>query len=570
MSAPRTSGHTGDDQATHTRRSVLAGGVAGALGATVLAPVGADAQETRDDRYVWRTNVPLNVADFPREGNPLETHDGPRIQRAINQAQGTGGGGVVYFPPGDYEVNSALVIAPGVPLRLEGAGQVLGPLSASARPVRLRRGSGSDPIIRVGSDSSNAFVSSHSLEICNIMFRGTGSGGLLADFTACNPLNLHNVTFASGDGIRLRQVFNSNASSLYFHGCGNASVPTVLFDALPMDQGGCATVHWTNVEWENNQGIDLMLDGYHSDPPAATIHAPTVDVRITNWKSEGGSGGPHVKLGYAQSVVLDNGSISFHGRGTSAAIEVEHFYGGTNAANKIPCLEIGYSGGDTPDYAIKVKNGKLDIGQLNVTAATAGPTKAAISVDSGANADALKVAQVRTNMGKVLEDARSRAIYKDGIEVVPKVLAYHSQGQTVASGYHAVQFDSDGPDAGTATEQHVGSGQDNTKLTCKVAGFYAIEGHVELAASSAGTLRAAAILRTVPGSPPTVTTIGGWAKSTPLNGTTTVNLAVSATHQLGVGDYVELWVYHDVGAGLTVSHLAGSFSPHLSMVYLSP
>lgn len=556
MSHPTAPAPAGEDSRVRTRRAVLAGGVAGAIGATVLGASAADAQDPPDPRYVLRDRMPINVKDQTAGGSD----DTTQVQNAIDAAA-AGGGGTVYFPPGDYVVNGGLVIPPTVPIRLLGAGMVLGPLSTSNRPTRLVRNSGSNPIVRAGSDTSDAFdpAKSFSLEISDMQLRASTSGRT-ADFTSCNPVNLHNVSIGGGDGVRLRQVFNSNGSGLYFHGMGTSTSPAVLFDALPTVQGGCATFHWTDVEFEGNGGIDLMMDGYTS----GTTNAPTVDVRITNWKAEGGSGGPHVKLGYAQGITLDDGAVSFHGRGSTPALVVDHPYATSSITTKLPCLEIVYSGSDAPQDAIQIVKGGLDVGMLNVLRAPSGPTRSAIRVESGANADALRCGQLRQNVGSAISDARSSAQYTDGVEVKPKLRAYRNTAQAITSGvFTAVAFNgADKTDAGTATEQHSTS-TNNTRLTCRAAGFYALVGEVELGASAGGTQRAAAILLNG------TTAIGGWAKSPPLGAGLTVNLAVSTMYQLAVGDYVELFVYHDAGVALNVNSPAGTYSPELSMAYLT-
>jgi hypothetical protein len=555
VTEPRRPAGDGD---ARTRRAILAGGAAAAAG---LRPPAAAAQlPMLDPAYVLRDRMPVNVKDVGAAGNGKQ-NDAPAVQAAIDRL-GAEGGGTLFFPPGDYVINGGLTMPLTSPIRLAGAGAILGPLSGSNRPTRLIRTAGSAPIVSAGSDASRIAMAGYSVEVCDMHVRGgfPGTSGRIADFAACNPLNLYNVNFAGGDGVRLRQVYNSNGSGLYFHGMGTPERPALLFDALPVEQGGCATIHWTNVEWEGNTGIDVMFDGHHS----GGVNAPTVDVRITNWKCEGGANGPHVKLAYAQSITLDVGYISFHGRGGSPAVLVDHVSGGTSASNKLPTLEINYSGTDAPQDAIQILAGTLDIGQLNVVAAPSGPKRAAVRVESGAAPDALKLGQVRTNFGTVLSDARPRAQYANPAEVAPKVRAYSDVAVQVASGVAtAVALRAERFDAGTAGEQH--SPGVATRLTCRVPGLYAIHGAVEFAAAPGGSQRAACIRLNG------TTIVGGWTKCPPLGATSTVGLTPSTLQQLAAGDYVELVVLQDSGAPLAVlSPPNASASPELSMAYLSP
>ncbi|MFL5780627.1 MAG: glycosyl hydrolase family 28-related protein [Thermoleophilaceae bacterium] len=549
----------GDGDA-RTRRSVLAGGVAGAAAAAGLTPGTSHAQlPMLDPVYVWRDRMPVNVKDAGALGNG-EDNDAPAVQAVIDDLAAAGGGSV-YFPPGDYVINGGLAMPLTGPIRLAGAGALLGPVSGSHPPTRLIRTAGSSPIVSAGFEASGIATAVYSVEICDMHIRGglPNTAGRIADFAACNPLNLYNVNFDGGDGVRLRQVYNSNGSGLYFHAMGTPGTPALLFDALPVEQGGCATVHWTNVEWEGNSGIDLMLDGHH----AGGVNAPTVDVRITNWKAEGGANGPHIKLAYAQSITLDVGYISFHGRGTSPAVVVDHAFGGTSSSNKLPTLEINYSGTDAPQDAIQILSGTLDIGQLNVVGSPSGPTRSAIRVESGAAPDALKLGQVRSTLA-VLSDARPRAQYANPVEVVPKVRAYATAAAPVPSGaVTALALDSERFDAGTAAEQHAPS-DGATRLTCRVPGLYAIHGAVEFAASAGGSQRAACIRLNG------TTIVGGWFKCPSLGPTATVGLTPSTLWQLNAGDYVELVVFQDSGAPLQViSEPGAAASPELSMAFLS-
>jgi hypothetical protein len=548
------------DGGARTRRSVLAGGMAGAAAAAGLRPAASAAQlPLLDPAYVWRDRMPVNVKDAGALGDG-EHNDAPAVQAAIGKLAAEGGG-TLYFPPGDYVINGGLTIPVTSPIRLAGAGAILGPLSGSNRPTRLIRTAGRSPIVSAGSEASRIATAGYSVEICDMHIRGgfPNTSGLIADFAACNPLNLYNVNFAGGDGVRLRQVYNSNGSGLYFHAMGTPASPALLFGALQVEQGGCATIHWTNVEWEGNSGIDLMLDGHH----AGGTNAPTVDVRITNWKAEGGTNGPHVKLAYAQSITLDVGYVSFHGRDTSPAVVVDHPFGGTSASNKLPTLEINYSGTDAPQDAIQILSGTLDIGQLNVVGAPSGPTRSAVRVESGAAPDALKLGQVRSNFGTVISVARPRAQYANPVEVAPKVRAYGAAAPVPSGAATALALEFERFDAGTAAEQH-SPADGATRLTCRVPGLYAIHGAVELAASPGGSQRAACIRLNGK------TVIGGWAKCPPLGATTTVGLTPSTLWQLNAGDYVELVVFQDSGGPLQViAEPNAAASPELSMAFLS-
>jgi hypothetical protein len=95
-----------------TRSTFLRSVLPAAMGAGALLASGSSAATTPVPNYVFDVKVYEAVGDGV-------TNDQPKIQAAIDAAQAAGGG-IVWFPPGRYQLDSTLVISKRV--SLEGAG----------------------------------------------------------------------------------------------------------------------------------------------------------------------------------------------------------------------------------------------------------------------------------------------------------------------------------------------------------------------------------------------------------------------------------------------------------------
>ena len=218
MSASDWSGVPDDDRSIRTRRAILTGGAlgAGALGAALAAPSAPRAQVgLPDDRYVWRSRMPLNVKDYGATGDGT-TDDRAAVQSAIDAAVAMGGG-TVFFPPGSYVIDDVFVgtervglkIPPEKPIRLLGSGMALNSNGSSPFPTRLIRRAGNSGTLlsATGSGASRVW-----LEISDIEFRGSGTSGVLVDVRIGNTVQFHSVRFvgANDSGLRMGNVYNAS------------------------------------------------------------------------------------------------------------------------------------------------------------------------------------------------------------------------------------------------------------------------------------------------------------------------------------------------------------------------
>ena len=400
MSAPRTSGAPADDRTTRTRRSVLTGGVAGALGATAVAAPAARAQLPIDDRYVLRDRMPVNVKDKGATGNGT-TNDTAAVQSAIDTVAANGGG-TVFFPPGDYVVNGGLTIPPDKGIRLVGSGMTLKGNGVAWQPTRLVRKSGTTTIISaIGTSTTNRVL----FELCDMEIRGSGLAGMLVDVQVGATVQFHNVVFAgaSATGLRMRNVFNASGSHLRWIACGaGTAAPACLFDGVSGSQGGSDTVQWDDLQFEGNSGTDLKLTG-NSSNDAGTV---TTEIQMSQVKMEGGSASaancPYIHLNYSQNCKFSDVHIGVHGGRTVSPLLKDHPFGGTRA-DKFVNLSIDNTGGDSFPYGIEHIRGGLQLD--NVTILGAGT--AAIKVDSAVAAGQFQLGNLMTSGGRAVIDSRT-------------------------------------------------------------------------------------------------------------------------------------------------------------------
>lgn len=139
--------------------------------------------------------------------------------------------------------------------------------------------------------------------------------------------------------------------------------------------------------------------------------------------------------------------------------------------------------------------------------------------------------------------------------------AFHNAAQSIANNTTTVlalnseRFDQEANVASTIHDTVT----NNSRLTCRTAGVYAISAAIEWAANSTGirTLNIRLNGATVLASVDLNTTTGGGAKQT------------AATHYaLAVNDYVEITVLQNSGGALNVNS-TGNYSPEFSMVLVA-
>jgi hypothetical protein len=153
------------------------------------------------------------------------------------------------------------------------------------------------------------------------------------------------------------------------------------------------------------------------------------------------------------------------------------------------------------------------------------------------------------------------AASSDNFRQVPQVRAFHNAVQGIANNVASVlAFGSERYDLGTPSNNMHDGVTNNSRLTCRVAGLYAIVGHVAWAAAAGAGLRQIAIL------------INGAtliAVREDLPGAASIIQEISSQYRLAVGDYAELRVFQNSGAGLNVN-TNGNFSPEFMMHWVSP
>jgi hypothetical protein len=137
------------------------------------------------------------------------------------------------------------------------------------------------------------------------------------------------------------------------------------------------------------------------------------------------------------------------------------------------------------------------------------------------------------------------------------VRAYHNAAQPVNHQTDtALAFNSERFDLlnGVASTQHDAASP--TRLTCRQLGRYQITGHLEWANNATGARRAWIRLN---GTAKIAVGAATDPTSDPLGPTT-----VTTIWDLVVGDFVELVVWHNIGAALNVT-VGGSYSPEFMM-----
>lgn len=130
---------------------------------------------------------------------------------------------------------------------------------------------------------------------------------------------------------------------------------------------------------------------------------------------------------------------------------------------------------------------------------------------------------------------------------VKKCRAYHNAAQSIANAtLIAVTLNSERFDTDTIHD----TATNNSRLTCKTAGVYAIFGHVAWANNAVGTIRG--LLIKLNG-----TTFIGAVYAPPIT-TAAIECyrSVSSLYQLAVNDYVEMFAYQDSGGALNLNSTA--------------
>lgn len=215
----------------HTRRRLLAGGAAGvgALGAGMVAARPADAQVLPpDDRYVFRSRVPVNVKDYGATGDGT-TDDQSAIQAAVN----AGAGGAVFVPPGRYLVKGINIPSD---TELFGAGwnsRFVAATNAGIYPLRIVPGAHDVRLHDFAIDGNKAAIGSANPSYDPDVNNGGPNCAVIADGFTSTCRRIYVERLRVFDSFRLGIVFQSVVDGAV-RDCavedGNRDGITVYFD----------------------------------------------------------------------------------------------------------------------------------------------------------------------------------------------------------------------------------------------------------------------------------------------------------------------------------------------------
>lgn len=157
--------------------------------------------------------------------------------------------------------------------------------------------------------------------------------------------------------------------------------------------------------------------------------------------------------------------------------------------------------------------------------------------------------------------AARMGVLEEGINDVssaPAVRVFHNASQATTTGVAFVlAFNSERIDqaGGVASTMH-DTVTNNSRLTCRYAGVYLINGLVEIAANATGLRRLDVRLNG--------TTIIGSESTLNIGAGANLQMEVSTLYPMAVNDYVELLVTQNSGGNLNVN-VAGNYSPEFGM-----
>jgi hypothetical protein len=354
------------------------------------------------DHLVRMTELGLfSVKTFGALGDG-QADDSVAIQKAIDAAV-LHGGGIVYFPAGTY-VCTGLSVLGTTPVRLQGAG---------IRKTNLvRLDTTGQTLLTIGGAS---FATQARADLVDLSLDGQLTTGLLLDAYRINDFLLQNVEFhwAPGTGWRLRQIFNSAFSNVQTTECGNGTTaPATLFDAFPVDQGGCATINAVNCQWEGNHGTDVKFTG-----DAANV-APSLNIVFVGTKMEGGSGAfPFIDLDYARGVYFIGGQIRRPSGRTGPIIRQGVQDGGTvdtnktsgGTANKFIGFLFDVREGAAEPYLVDIGIGSILFDDLTIVGAAGLPSTAFFRIRSNVSANGFQLGEHINNLGRhlLIKDERA-------------------------------------------------------------------------------------------------------------------------------------------------------------------
>jgi hypothetical protein len=229
---------------------------------------------------------------------------------------------------------------------------------------------------------------------------------------------------------------------------------------------------------------------------------------------------------------------------------------GRNAANAANVVLIGLNASDVIELG--VAGTRMTVSSPLTNATKLNGRNAANSADInliGVNASDqidVGVAGTQLNLLGTLNFVAG-AIPVTAVAAQPSARAFHNASQLIATATTtALALNSERYDTDTIHDTAV----NNSRLTCKTAGKYAISGSASFAANATGYRKVGIRLAGA--------TMLAWNGSTSFGAADTTDLSVSTQYDLAVNDYVEMVAHQTSGGNLNVVN-AGNYSPELMM-----
>ncbi|EJS75255.1 hypothetical protein CON38_26595 [Bacillus cereus] len=200
-------------------------------------PFGKNKKESNTN-YQFESSI--SVKDFGAEGNG-KINDSPAIQDAIRYLEQKGGG-VLYFPKGNYLINSSIKINKSIQVKGEGKYNSILKLNGPIKAIDL---------------SSNIAKLGVTIESLGIV--GTGEKGQIGidAYYFVNGSRIQDVRIENVDtGIKLAKTWYSSFNDIYVNGCKNYGLHIMSQSAKEQVNG----IRFSSIFVQNAKNA-VLLDG---------------------------------------------------------------------------------------------------------------------------------------------------------------------------------------------------------------------------------------------------------------------------------------------------------------------
>lgn len=251
-----------------------------------LESAGATARPIRDKfAEVW-----ISVKDFLAVGNGV-ADDTAAIQAAINRVSALGGG-IVYFPPGNYKTTTALLMTSMAGVSLQGAGySISNILNTSATGNGLTMTSCSSMFLRglsVGHSTSSTGAAIAAAGCALVVFDGIGTGNhqIGIDFSSSAArLELRACTITASVGATSRAIrYNTTGTSTY-HVINGGALSAPSGKGIEFN-GTVSRVTVSDVNFPTNNGSHVLFNAaltgtifaFYANPAMSAGGSPQFDL----------------------------------------------------------------------------------------------------------------------------------------------------------------------------------------------------------------------------------------------------------------------------------------------------